>query len=69
MLQVIPEALVTRVVFKDPVSEDLFAIGAEFVYQGVTHFAKSEKEVILSAGCVLVQSLVNLCLGGSLSCF
>lgn len=50
--QVISEALVTRVIFDEPVSQDLVATGAEFLHGGMTYVALCGKEVVLSAGWV-----------------
>lgn len=60
-LTVVAEATVARVLFDHKVhGGDLTAIGAEFVHSGNTYLAKSNKEVILTAGAIVSPQILEL---------
>lgn len=54
--QVLTEALGARVLFgqQPNTAEDITATGVEFIHRGTTYVVNSKKEVILSAGYVLM---------------
>ncbi|KAG6852730.1 hypothetical protein C0991_009486 [Blastosporella zonata] len=61
-LVVLPNALVSRVVFADKLGDDdeLVATGVEFIHKGIKHVVNARKEIILSTGVPVTPKILEL---------